>query len=362
MKMKFKPLLYRLMLYNSDWMEKIRLFALIIPFLSVIITYLICYLNQQHHNFYFLSQYTTDKEKDNNNYKLHIGLMAVPFQPKRTKNLQSVWGNKFTTDSAFGGFNIMRTNLSLPQGYINLDYPPDMKEYMESLPTISKFWNERDRFWVSNSMQYDLSIKLISQINYFIHNTSANWFLRITDDVFINTFAINNLLRNLNENMKIDPMNDFFIGGHCLDYVKEPLLQGGSGFIFTRAAAKKFLPNMKEWVRTVDYYEDWHFARSFPKLGWPIYNSTLPEFLGLAPRKSHRFFVNHGLSKLFPKCPSEPPPLMFCKRVMPRIVDTIVWHDHKSYYETVDWFNFVNQAPDDLYWYQNGEFPSLCRK
>ena len=334
--------------------NKIKIFSFFIHVFFLFIIYFYGFLTQHHHIFFVQSYYMTDREINNSQSKIAFGIMTTPNSNRNSEQFQ-VWINSFKQDWFFGGIFFIRINQKLYPNETNLNYSENVLKYIDSIP---EFKVVDEVFENTNlSVSIDLSIKLASLLNYYIYNTTACWFARMTDDVYVNRYQIPSLIRKLNK--RYDPLKDFFIGGSCLDYAGESILQGGSGFIFSRYAAIMYYSQILEWIRTLSFYEDWHFTRHLPKFGFPIYNATLPEFIGHSPRKIYMFLLNNGFKFLTPKCP-QMPPLPKCKRYLSRVNETIFWHDIQKYYYSKNMFYFVNKLPDNTYWYQDGEFAKFC--
>lgn len=331
----------------------------IIPNIFTIVLYLICYLSSQYHQTYLNSYYMTDKEINDPNHKLLVGIMTTP-NSKKFDSTINISGILDSNDSFLGGIIMSNLNSSRFPNLVDIKYPTEITDYLKTVPLAKKLWNERDLMWIKVSMQFDLGIKLIGFLQYFILNSTANWLVRYCDDAFINRFMIPDLLRYLNS--RFNPIQDFYVGGACLDYIKEPILQGGSGFIISKYAAKKILSNSMDWLRDMSYYEDWEFSRLLPKMGFPVCNGTNPFFIGHSAKPFVKWLSKVGLTNLFPKCPEKLPELDFCQRVMPKMRNTAFFHDQHKVFSLFDMFNFLNYIPDNLYWYQNGESASLCLK
>ena len=334
-------------------------FFFIIPTIFSFIFYLICYLSSQYHHIYFQSYYLTDKEISDPNQKLLIGVVTVP-NSKRFADFINLNRFRYLNDHFISGTIFSRLNSTKYPNFINLDDTIDLRNYLSTLPLIKKSWNDRDLFWVNMQMQFDLIFKLISFLRYFINNSTANWLVRYCDDVFLNRHMIPDLLRYLNS--KYDPTQDFYVGGACIDYIKEPILQGGSGYIISKYAAKLILSNAMDFLRDISYYEDWEFSRLLPKIGFPVCNGTNPFFIGHSAKPFSKWMSKLGFTSLFPKCPANLPKLDSCQRVMPRMRDIVFFHDQHQVFSIRDIYHFLNYIPDNLYWYQNGESASLCFK
>jgi hypothetical protein len=297
----------------------------------------------------------TDREASDPNAKLLIGIVTVP-DSTRFMDLMETWGFQFERDPFGYGLVFMATNPQRLPNAVNLEYHPKYSEYLQTVPIQDRIYNDRDKFYINMPMQYDIGTKQLEFLNYFLKNTSANWFVRITDDVYVNRYRLPEFLRELNE--KFNPLTDFYVGGCCLDYVKEPLLQGGAGFVVSRFAAQMFVSQEFDWLRTMAYYDDWHFSRALPKMGFPLYNASSGRFIGHPQRKWERLRYAVGMLR---KCP-ELKALPYCNALLTKVRDTVFFHDDQKYFSEQRWFRFVQSVRDDVYWYQNGVSAALCRK
>jgi hypothetical protein len=75
---------------------------------------------------------------------------------------------------------------------------------------------------------------------------TCHWVISTSDDAMVNLSNLKELLIELDQ--KYEPFFEPVIIGHCLFTPKhQPYLQGGSGFLFSRFAAKHILDNLKIW-------------------------------------------------------------------------------------------------------------------
>jgi hypothetical protein len=115
---------------------------------------------------------------------------------------------------------------------------------------------------------------------------SAEWCLRATDDVFLNMRAFPGFERYLAgfEN----PRNKTYVFGNCqepggrskgLTYHKW-FLQGGTGFIFSKFAAERFMEFGEEWAKGVNTYEDVYMTGGLKRLGLTSFDCSSPFLVG----------------------------------------------------------------------------------
>jgi hypothetical protein len=323
-------------------------------FCILLLSYAIAYRRRSGRSLSVMSFHTTESEISDPNSKLLIGIVTVP-QSERLIDLLQTWGFSYESDPFSAGFVFMQINTTTFPDAVTLSYSTRDRDYLATVPSQDRIYNDRDSFFVNMPMQYDIAQKQLSFLRYFVDNSSANWFVRITDDVYMNRWNLPDFLRDLNA--RFDPRKDFYIGGCCLDYVGEPLLQGGSGSVFSRYAAELFVSEGLEWLRTVAYYDDWHMSRLLPKLGLSLFNASTGRFMGHCHRTWQRLRYWANVMK---RCP-ELGKLPYCKPLMTRLGDTTFFHDDMKKYDEFGWFNFIHGVPNDVYWYQNGVTAALCR-
>jgi hypothetical protein len=323
--------------------------------LVTFLIYLILVLSRKVRTFALMTYSVPSHEMLDPNSKLLIGIVTVPHST-RFIDLMQTWGFQFERDPFASGLVFLSTDPKKFPNETNIEYHSIYPDYLQTVPIQDRIYNDRDKFYLNMPMQYNIGTKQLEFLKYFLENTSANWFVRITDDVYVNRYRLPEFLRELNE--KYNPTTDFYIGGCCLDYVKEPLLQGGSGFVVSRYAAQLFLAQDLEWLRTMAYYDDWHFSRAIPMIGLSLHEASSGRFIGHPQRKWERLRYFLGSLRSCPELKALP----FCASLLTRVSDTIFFHDDQKHYSEFRWFRYVHTIPDDVYWYQNGVSAALCRK
>jgi len=93
---------------------------------------------------------------------------------------------------------------------------------------------------------YKYSFLMLAGIRDFL-KTPLLWYLRTTDDAYVDYNGINQYLHYLES--RYDPLKYPVIKGHLINYPYEPYLHGGSGWLMSRYAAQKF-------IELVDQYPD----------------------------------------------------------------------------------------------------------
>lgn len=112
----------------------------------------------------------------------------------------------------------------------------------------------------------DRAVKRISACKYFIENTSYDYLWVGTDDLFFDIEAIDPMLADLNS--KFDTSRDIVLKGHNIQIKEVFFLQGGSGWIVSRAGALAISEVGKKWIKNIKLNDDMevHNLRKMLKL------------------------------------------------------------------------------------------------
>lgn len=114
--------------------------------------------------------------------------------------------------------------------------------------------------WMKYPRKYDDNIdrenKRITMAEYFLKNTTADFYVNPCDDVFVDSSRVDELAEKLGR--KYDTDNDLVFLGNCLRHNNhlETFLQGGSGYILTRKMAEKFVELSAQWINDTRSYDD----------------------------------------------------------------------------------------------------------
>ena len=100
----------------------------------------------------------------------------------------------------------------------------------------------------------DRAIKRVFAARYFLENTTHSWYWSMTDDVSVDVDGLEMIIEELNQ--KYDTEKDYVLKGQCMYYEKEFYLQGGTGYIMSRAAARQLIEYGPRWIANMNYYDD----------------------------------------------------------------------------------------------------------
>ena len=136
----------------------------------------------------------------------------------RAKNFEDLWKQeKFVYSTEYKIFTSDMCNTG-NKNHINLNLNQINKDF-DTYPLI---------FFRRNSL--DLIFKFYLVLDYYLTYSKNEYFIRLTDDVFINFDKLSYFLYEIEQNRFITK-NDLIIKGFCF-YTSQFLLQGGSGYFF----------------------------------------------------------------------------------------------------------------------------------
>lgn len=93
----------------------------------------------------------------------------------------------------------------------------------------------------------DRAAKRVSACKYFVENTTFDYVWVGTDDLYFDVDAIDPMLNDFSKQYNTE--RDVVFKGHIVDFGKCVFLQGGSGWIVSRAGCRKIVKVGYEWVR-----------------------------------------------------------------------------------------------------------------
>ena len=200
-------------------------------------------------------------------------------------------------------------------------------------------------------------MKRLAIAKYFIENTSADFLFNTCDDVLVDYNRINRLGKILAS--RYDTYNNIAYLGNCFCAPKKNIyIQGGSGFIMTRAGAVEFLKYSERWLRESRREDDVELNRMFKYMNMTSANATSPYFSGHVPEPMQKMILN--LSTL-PVCPNHWE--SNCEQGVHRMKDLYLIHNSNiSQHDTI-WTNFQNILHDKTRqygWYGIWPFGHLC--
>jgi len=213
---------------------------------------------------------------------------------------------------------------------------------------------------LAKQLHMNLALKFVALLKYFVEKTQDDYFFRITDDIFIN---FNEIYAFLQEVTFIgDPRKNVIVLGQCMHVRNRTLLQGGTGYLFSRRAAEVFLENADEMLRSVDIYEDWVIYSWIQKMIPEPQDTFSWRFLGHGFSREDRSFLLKKNFSTFPECPTDLSISISCIKTLAQLKTTIFFHQYAFYPSPEEWEEMVTNIPDNLMWYQSWYYAQLCLK
>ena len=232
----------------------------------------------------------------------------------------------------------------------DVEYHPPLPEYVELCTNklLGKTLRDLDK---------DRAAKRLTGAYYFLKE-NYSWYWSATDDIVVDIDNLDKLVSYLDN--KYDTNRDLVFEGHCFSKPKYSYLQGGTGFIMSRAACKKFLEYGKEWITEMDNLDDISFQK-ITKLFNLHDNQTLNPFM-----YGHNFQQN--MKKGFynkshiDKCPTTLRKHSCGNMLVPLTYITCL-HSSSQYdsYLIMQSIIDANFHQNDLYFYYNSIYIMICR-
>ena len=202
---------------------------------------------------------------------------------------------------------------------------------------------------VNDTSMYTLGSKWYRSMEHFLFNTSCDWYLRATHDVFINEESFEKFTSSILA--EYEPREEIIILGNVVD---NRYLQGGSGFLMSRRAVEHIMMN---WNSLFDKF-------SVHKEDDLAFGEWMSE-RGLLEGANSLFFVGHSFVPYqvsdvrfgktgFYKCPDG--------RSLGRVKDLLVIHQQEQRFVSHHRIVMRNclRSDNDLWWYQDGLSPKVC--
>ena len=190
----------------------------------------------------------------------------------------------------------------------------------------------------------------IKTMKDFIRNTDLEWYVRTTDDVYIDMQNFAKMMRDLTA--QYNPLEDSVVKGHrCVFY-----LHGGSGWIMSRKAVENALKSLKIIALNSESGDDVIAGELFNKMKQTHTHSTA--FLGSPIHPDFDEFVyNKNWDDLKVDCSKQ-------ENMLSRIQDVAVWHaGTKSMHIVTNGYQVLRSVPPNIYGfvYKDGQM-GFCKK
>lgn len=290
---------------------------------------------------------TKSKTDQSTTSKFAIYVITSRFSDyKRLDELMELWGNSIQQHSATQEFNFIEIeNPELVGKYPSLYLPESYKAY--------------DQILASREKRCGFSTDLVKKSGYImrhcIENTTADWCFRLMDDTFVNIDVYDEFVTWLNS--LSDPRQTVMAYGNCVAWGKDSFyLQGGSGYIFSRRAAEKFLEIEKEWIESLNEPEDNHIMEFFKYVGLKSTDVASTFFSGHFLRRSdyQNFEWNPSQNPAYPVCPNKLPEQSECNSTLSPYSQTVFSHSWGDKLSHRDWKRWFKNVPSDamVYYYK----------
>jgi len=236
----------------------------------------------------------------------------------------------------------------LPNNYSDIEHIPNVS----SLINYNQFYENYDTYptYEDWHVHFLLISKFLNAIQHFLFETQANYIARITDDVFINFPALPEFFIEL-DTLKAQRDRHILVQAHCLDYFT--ILQGGSGFVLSREAAKVLYDTRDEFIRSVNIFEDWVLSYHIFKIHPDIAKTRSSRFIGHGFRFLHIPYQNHDYCPRYLVNST-------CGRSFSPIKKVVFFHQIKNKIPINFWEESLRLLPYDLMWYEKGDWIQLC--
>jgi hypothetical protein len=147
-----------------------------------------------------------------------------------------------------------------------------------------------------------LGSKLMESMAYFVHNSSAPFFVPMTADVYLWVQNIHFLMESVAAQNYTGEST--FIWGNCLD-ISTIFLQGAIYFM-SRATARLLLPHAQRWFDSLHTAMDVDFMELLEWVGLADGEITTEHIMAQYLPCEYRHTMNEMNMSVFPSCPEKP--------------------------------------------------------
>jgi hypothetical protein len=206
----------------------------------------------------------------------------------------------------------------------------------------------------------DQGRKRVRSLEYYLANSSAGFFLYTTDNAFVWSLNLKYLFDEVT-NQQLTA-GSHFIWGNCMSNYDGTFLQGGSGYFMSRYTAGRLLAMSGQWLPTVREPEDVAFGNLMMMAGLTsMYNATSEFMMGQYINRSKISAIQRIRLARIEKCPRTPPAAEGCRGFFSRFNRLVVLHRVSGISRLLsEQPRPVYYYPDNLLWYQPGEWSDVC--
>lgn len=269
----------------------------------------------------------------------------------RMKGVMETWGPKLRNHPAVSYFSFITGSY---ENVFDIPYP------------IIKTSSDYDRFKrpanVSAELysSWDLAPKDAFIMRHCAEQTNSSWCLRILDDTYVNMPAFENFVVWLSE--QGNPRENPMAFGNCLNWWDHWLLQGGSGWIFSRKAGEMFIESEDEWITSMKTFEDHHVVQFFDKIGWTSRQASCPYFSGhFLEQDQFDSWKWSPTPNLYMPCPTRIQSESHCanNRLIP-FRSVAFLHSCQAKLTQYQWERWLSEVPEDTMFYNHLVSFTLC--
>ena len=220
------------------------------------------------------------------NTGIFFGVISTP-NSRHQKFMYNAWIRDLPLYSPESGVAFV-TNVGKEIPGVLYLHPGEKFEYLKKLPG-------------SLPIDRDIVIKRYVGAKYFLENTTYKWFWSLSDDALILPENIPHIIDDLNS--RYNTYKDSHLEGHCIDAWCHVYMQGGSGYIFSRKAAEKFVEIAIPFIENMTWLDDIEFEKMRDYLGVSITQSASKFIYG------HNFVndINENFYNILDYCPDSIP-------------------------------------------------------
>lgn len=264
-------------------------------------------------------------------------IVSNPHNISRTYEFYQAWGKDFISLFPNSSYRILST-----------------KDFSDYIPFFQQF------DYIPSKQEYQNFIFGFSESLYnFCTNSSARWYMRTTEDVFIDLRKLSDFFNDLEQ--KFDPSKDFVIKGQlCKIDENLSFIHGGAGWVMSRKAAQLVQEKMNEFLTfffemdggddTFTYIIKEYFEISDISIHSDRFLST----------KLSNYSVNKLLSKEFGDIQICPTNLDFTRGPI-QLNKVVFWHSGRADNFPINTaYDILSTAPDSLKVIFKGPEAHIC--
>ena len=268
---------------------------------------------------------------------------------QRIPQLMNMWGYRMMNYSRVSDFKFLTIDVPGFEQFSSLSVPQSYRKLYKNLTKRPK------RYY-----NFDLAIKDAWALLDCVKNTTAAWCFRLMDDTYVNPEGFKMFVENLDT--LGDPWEKEIILGNCLARNRRKwFLQGGSGIVFSRRAAERFIEFHEEWITSLNIHEDGHITRIAERFGITSQSADSPFFAGhfLDPGVWQNFSWNSPTD--FPICPEVVGTERHCNHHLIPYHNVAFLHCIPAFMNQEAWQTWFKNVPRDAMMYFTGKTFQLCR-